>query len=238
MRVIVPPREEYVAPPSIHDVWQKVQAATWYGLYWALGVTVVLWAIFTLGLVVGFPGAGGWKHWAAAPLLALIVGLVQMCRFGSRWVVLAASRPWEVDDKIRQRAWELEDEARQAEKEAAEAARKKINEEGGSDGNPSTLDQAQLLHLVAVEMLRRHYVLGQSVTRDAMTAEGLCTQPQWNTVNQAMLAVGLKARKTMRPDLRFQEAWEIWRTGIEIREDGYLWTVNSRGNWKALLKVT
>lgn len=236
MRVIVPPREEYIAPPSIHDVGQKVQAAMWNGIYWTVGITVLLWAILALGLMVERQAPGGWKPWVGAPLLALVVGLVQMCRLGSRWVVLAASRPWEVDEKIRERAWKLEDDARKAEEDAAKAAKEDVNREGGLDGNPVTLDQAQLLHLVAIEVLRRHYVLGKKVTRDAMEAEGV-KQSDWNLVNQAMLAVGLKAKKTMRPELDFTEAWEIWRAGVQIREDGYLWTLNSRGNWKALVKV-
>lgn len=243
-RVIIPPRaaEQPTAPASAHDVPQKVQAAFWSGVFVVGLLTVIWWAIIALGAVQGNPVPGGWRTWLAGTLACVMTGLAVACWLGLGWVIKAAARPWRVDDEIRKRVWAAEDAEREAQQEAAEAAAEDVRTGAlDTDRDPTTLNQAQLLHLVAIEVLRRHYVLGKKVTRAAMTEAGLCTQPQWNHVNAALQAIGLKTNKTMRDDLGFETAWEIWQGGVKIqagRRGPELWVQNRQGQWKFLEELS
>jgi hypothetical protein len=234
-------RDDTAPPGANYDLAQKIKAALAAGAFVAVGAAVFLWAV--LFLIASFYRAP-WQAWVFIPCLTSVIGTLVACWQGYGWVTQVAMRAWQVDDVERKRRHEWEDGERKREEELARAqaaavaaAKDQVAREDDHDDDLSTFSEAQLLHLVAIEVLRRHYMFGWPVTRDAMTAENLCTQPQWNVVNQAMLAVGLKVKKTMRPDLDFAQAWEIWRSGVSIREDGYLWTLNSKGNWTALVKL-
>lgn len=239
-RVIIPPRaaEQPTAPASAHDVPQKVQAAFWSGVFVVGLLTVIWWVVIALGVAIDSPVPGGWRTWLAGTLACVMTGLAVACWLGLGWVIKAAARPWRVDDKIRERAWEAEDAEKKAQQQAAKAAEEGIKTGPlDHDRDPITLSQAQLLHLVALEILNRHYLYGDKVTRDAMTQEGLCTQPQWNAVNTALKAVGLKSNNTMRGDVEFIEAWEIWKANVDIR-GLELWYQNRQGQWKFLEELS
>jgi len=242
-RIVVPPKaaEQPTAPASTYDVGQKVKAAGWAGLFAAGLVATVSYVVLILSLLIEALPVPPWEAWVVALGLALVAGLVVACRLGYRWVVAAAARPWAVDDEIRERAWRLEDEERRAQEAAVDQAADEVRTGPlDHDDNPSTLNEAQLLHLVAIEVLRRHYVHGAKVTREAMTSAGCCTQPQWNAVNAAMKAIGLKRNNTMAEGLTFQEAWEIWQASVEIRpgqRGAELWYQTRQGAWKMLEEV-
>lgn len=215
--VVVPTRaaEGPTAPASSYDVGQKVKAAAWAGGFVALGLAV--------GTAVLLLPMGEWRAWLWALAVSLVAGILATCWLGCRWVISAASRPWMVDDQIRYRVWDQEDAERKAAEAAAEAAKKDITEgDLDHDKDPSTLNTAQRLHLVAIEVLRRHGVGNLPTTREAMVAEGVCSQAEWNRVNELMQKVGLKRGYKLRKDLSFAEAWQAWSDSVKFAP-GYVW---------------
>lgn len=161
--------------------------------------------------------------------LAVVIGVLVACYCGFCWTVAAASRQWRVDDQIRYRIWRLEDEERVRQLAAAATAREDVvSGDLDHDHNPATLTDAQRLHLVALAVLERHYLDGSPVTREAMTGEGVCTQPEWNAVNQLLLEIGLKKGYKMREGIDFASAWRWWRGAVRI-EEGEAWVRTSRG---------
>lgn len=213
-RVIVPQRaaEGPTAPASSYDLGQKVKSAVAAGAFVGIGLAVMATVLLLL--------AGEWEAWLWALGGSLVAGILVTCRLGYVWVVKVASRPWEVDDQIRNRVWEMEDQEREAAEAAAKAAREDIvSGDLDHDHDPTTLNDAQRLHLLAIEMLERHFLDGQPVTREVMVAEGLCTQPEWNMVNGLLKEIGLKNGYKLREDLEIWEAWRLWRASVRI-EDG------------------
>ncbi len=86
---------------------------------------------------------------------------------------------------------------------------------------------------MALEILERAYLHGLPVTREAMTAEGLCSQPDWNAVNRLLLAVGLKRGYRLREDLDFLAALQAWRSGVRIDSDR-AWVKTGKGTEKVV----
>ena len=221
--VVVPPRaaEGPTAPASSYDLGQKVRAAVACGVFVGIGLAVVA-GVLLLPM-------GEWEAWLWSVVGSLVAGILVTCRLGYVWVVKAASRPWEVDDQIRQRIWKREDLEREEARAAAEAAREDITHgDLDHDRDPTTLNDAQRLHLVALEVLERAYLHDLLVTREAMTAEGLCSQPEWNAVNSLMKAVGLKRGYTLRGDLDFVGALQAWRSGVRLDGDR-AWVKTGKG---------
>lgn len=221
-RVIVPQRaaEGPTAPASSHDLGQKVKAAVAVGGF----VTIGLWVV---GLVLALMGWEGFL--VIFGLGGPVIGLLITCWFGISWSIAAASRPWQVDDLVRSRMWTIEDEERSRQLLAAEAARDDVvSGDLDHDRDPSTLNDAQRLHLLAFDILERHFLDESPTTREAMVAEGVCTQPEWNVVNSLLKAVGLKRGYSLREDLDFAAAWRIWRGSVSI-EDSRAWVKNGPG---------
>lgn len=216
------PAEGPSAPASSYDLGQKIKAAIAAGVF----VTIGGWVI---GLLLGLFWWTGFLEifGAGAP----VVGLLVMCWLGFQWVKAAAARPWQVDDLIRERQWTLEDKERKKQHDAAEAARDDVTSgKLDHDNDPETLNEAQHLHLVALEILTRHYMDGLAVTREVMEAEGM-SQPDWNAVNKLLKAVGLKRGYKLRQDLDLMAAWQIWWGQVRFDGNG-AWVKTAKGKEK------
>ena len=221
-RIIVPARaaEAPTAPASSYDLGQKVKAAVAAGVFVTVGLAIV-------ATVLLLP-SGRWEAWLWAAGGSLVVGILATCWLGYKWVVAAASRPWVVDDRIRERIWKIEDADRKAAEAEVEAAKKDITHgDLDHDRDPATLNQAQHLHLVALKILNRHYSYNLPVTREAMEKAGLCSQEDWNVANKLLKAVGLK-RGYKLADLDFQTAWQIWWSGVRLDSD-HAWVKTGQG---------
>jgi len=78
------------------------------------------------------------------------------------------------------------------------------------------------LWVVAFMLLQRH-AQGEDTTRDACVDARVCTQGEWNLINEAFRRLGWKKgyRLTAPPDL--SQAWWEWEDRAYISDDDRLW---------------
>jgi len=242
-RIIIPDvggRASDTTPPaSSYDLDTKIRAAVAAGTFVGVGLTVLMWGV--LALIQEFGGRPPWKVWAATLGLAFFVGLVVACWFGFEWVIKVAVRPWLVDDDERAYQRGLAKQAREEQEEAAKRAAENIRTGPmDHDHNPATLTQEQRYHLVAHEMLSRACLGRGKPTRDAMESDGVCSQAEWNTVNEAMCKIGLRHGYTWKTVL-FEDAWDTWMACFKLETDEYgkvwVWARKPTGTWAALERV-
>ena len=108
-------------------------------------------------------------------------------------------------------------------------------------GQPATHDvvsDGRRWNRIAYEMLRRYYgtlrrtgsreAAARAMSRDVMVQAGVCTQREWNIVNQLLIRRGIRhGRKRFLRAATFDEAWGIWRRaqanppGWYVTDDGY-----------------
>jgi hypothetical protein len=243
-RIIVPTSSngrtpDTTPPASSYDLGQKIRAAVAAGIFVWVGLTVLMWA--ALAVIREFGGRPPWEAWAATLGIAFFVGLVVTCGLGLEWVIKVAIRPWLVDDDERAYQRKLTEDAKK-EQEAA-AARAAENIRSGPmdhDHNPATLTQEQRYHLVAHEMLSRACLGRGKPTRDAMEADGVCSQAEWNLVNDAMCKIGLRHGYTWKTVL-FEDAWDTWmacfKLGVDEYGTVYAWAMKPGGTWKVVERV-
>lgn len=234
-------------PASAQDLGHKIKAAVAAGAFYALGVWVLLtvvWAIILiLAALVGEMPPVRWILGVegAVVVIALLLGLRVTCERGYEWAQLAAERPWRVDDDERAYRRKQEEDARKAQEAAAARAKENIRRGPmDHDNNPATLNLEQELNLVAWEMLARATLGRGKPTREAMEGDGVCSQQQWNLVNEAMQAIGLRKGYTWQA-ATFEQAWDTWRANFRVQVDGdgavYAWALRPGGRWKVVERV-
>jgi hypothetical protein len=242
-RIIIPDvggkGPDATAPASSYDLDTKIRAALAAGLFVAVGLTVLMWAV--LAIVREFGGRPPWKVWLAALALAAIVGLGVACWLGFGWVVKVAVRAWVVEDDERAYQRDLAKQAREEQEEAAARAAETIRRGPmDHDGRPETLTQEQRYHLVAHEMLSRACLGRGKPTRDAMEDDGICSQAEWNLVNEAMTKIGLRKGYSWQV-ATFEQAWDAFRANFRIQTDEYgeiyAWAMKPGQTWKVVDRV-
>jgi hypothetical protein len=226
-------------PASSYDLGQKIRAAVAAGIFVWVGLTVLMWAV--LAMIREFGGHPPWKVWAATLGLAFFVGLVVACWFGFDWSIRVAKRSWDVDDDERAYQRKQAEDARREQEEAAKRAKDNIRTGPmDHDRDPATLTLEQELHLVAWEMLARACLGRGKPTREAMVEDGVCTQAQWNLVNEAMQKIGLRKGYSWQV-ATFDQAWDAFRAGFRVQQDGdgtvYAWAMKPGGTWKVVERV-
>lgn len=249
-RIIIPDvggRGSDTTPPaSSYDLGQKVSAAAWVGVFVTVGGTVILWIVLALLHEAGQAldqewMVPPWRTYLATFVLALIIGVLIACYFGYEWVIKVAIRAWLVDDDERAYQRGLTEKARKEQEAAAAQAMNNIRSGPmDHDGNPDTLTQKQRYHLVAHEMLSRACLGRGKPTRDAMEEDGVCSQAEWNLINEAMCKIGLRKGYSWQV-VTFQDAWDTWQACFKLEQDEYgktwAWARKPTGNWTALERV-
>jgi len=241
-RIIIPSNgrgPDTTPPASAYDLDTKIRAAVAAGVFVAVGLTVLMWA--ALAVIREFGGRPPWKVWLAALAVAAIVGLGVTCWFGFEWVIKVAIRAWLVDDDEREYQRGLAKKAREEQEEAAKRAKDNIRTGPmDHDRDPETISLEQRYWLVAHEMLSRATLGRGKPTREAMTEDGVCTQAEWNTVNEAMQRVGLRKGYTWQP-VPFDQAWDTFRANFRIQTDEYgevlAWAMKPGQSWKVVERV-
>jgi len=242
-RIIIPDvggRTADTTPPaSAYDLDTKIRAALAAGVFVAVGLTVLMWAV--LAVIQEFGGRPPWKVWAATLGLAFFIGLAVACWYGVDWSIRVAKRPWDVDDDERAYQRGLAKKAREEQEEAAKRAKENIRSGPmDHDWDPDTLTLEQELYLVAHAMLMRACLGHGKPTREEMVEDGVCTQAQWNTINEAMQKIGLRKGYTWQP-VPFDEAWDTFRANFRVRENEYgeieAWALKPGSSWKVVERV-
>lgn len=241
-RIVIPygvKAPDTTPPASAYDLETKIRAAIAAGVFVAVGLTALMWA--ALALIRELGGRPPWKVWLVTLALALLIGLGVVCWFGYDWAIRVAKRPWDVDDDEREYARAKEKAALEAQEEAA--AKAKDNIRSGPmdhDRDPDTLSLEQRYWLVAHEMLSRACLGRGKPTRDAMEADRVCSQAEWNLINEAMCKIGLRNGYTWRPTT-FEQAWDTFRANfrVQVHDDGevWAWAMRPGGKWAALERV-
>lgn len=237
-RIVIPTSggggRDTTPPASAYDLDQKIRAAVVCGV-------CVAGIVFVAASIICLPG-GFWREWVRYGIPASVVaGLLVACVLGIWWAWVVARRAFLVDDLERERRWRLEDEARKAQEAAAARAKENIRRGPmDHDDNPETLTLEQELNLVAWEMLARVTLGRGKPTREAMEGDGVCSQQEWNLVNGAMQAIGLRKGYTWQA-ATFEQAWDTWRANFRVQVDGdgatYAWAMRPGGRWKVVERV-
>lgn len=234
-------------PASSYDLGQKIRAAIAAGAFRALGVGLLLttaWAaLLVLAALVGWLPPWRWILGVEGALLiiALVWGLCVTCEYGFEWAVKAAQRPWDVDDDRIEYERQQAEEAKKAQEKAAQQAMENIKSGPlDHDRDPDTLTIEQELMMVAWEMLARACLGRGKPTREAMEADGVCSQQQWNLVNEAMQIIGLRKGYTWQV-VTFDQAWDTFRANFRVQADAggeiYLWAMKPGGRWRVVERV-
>jgi hypothetical protein len=249
-RIIIPDvggrTSDTTAPASSYDLGQKVSAAAWVGVFVTVGGTVILWIALALLREAGRASGQGWmippwRTFLATFVLALVIGVLVACYFGYEWVIKVAVRAWLWDDDERAYQRDLAKKAREEQEEAAARAAETIRTGPmDHDRDPDTISLEQRYWLVAHEMLSRATLGRGKPTREAMTEDGVCTQAEWNTVNEAMQKIGLRKNYTWQA-ATFEQAWDAFRANFRIQADEYgevyAWAMKPGQSWKVVGRV-
>lgn len=137
------------------------------------------------------------------PLLlagSLTAGFVLMARKGIAWIDEDVTRPWRMQDRALE-PWAL-DETDEEEV---------LPLESGANLTPDRIS------LVGFLILDWHFRLGMACTRPECKEQDI-KQAEWNAVNQALTALGIKsARGWIESD--YGQAIEAWLNNIQIEPD-------------------
>lgn len=207
------------ARPS-HELGSKVRAALTAGL----SVFILAGAI-SLGVVYLFFELTS-KALAVVSAISLVLSVLSTACLTFRWSLAVAERDWRVEDLERKRRWKLEDEDRKHAAQMADAIAQQQEDEEITDYS--------WVPIVAFEILQRHF-FGQSTTRHACTVDAkLCSQADWNLVNQVFLAIGLKRGYKLTPGDTLEEAWATWAERVKLADEDILVRKGPQLQWKPI----
>jgi hypothetical protein len=226
----MPRRITYHAAPG--QVWplaaEQPQAQTPDGLAAKLKAAIVagvslsiILLVFLIGILTFFDKLTV-QTAQAVVLLVMSLGIVYGAYLALRWAVTVAARPWEIDDKERERRWELEDREQET--------LNRLKDQTQEDAQANRAETVAKVPILALELLRRHF-LGLPTTRSQCVKEGICTATDWNLVNRLLVDLGLKTNKTMTPGDSLIEAWNHWQQNVKV-ENGHVWKTSSAGGWE------
>lgn len=147
--------------------------------------------------------------------LAAALGVLVAAGLGAWWSIAAAVRPWRIEDRERERRYSWED-------------RRLMQQEPGQAPEPVNLAEpapeatsGERLQLAAFKILTLHYISGVEATRPQCEEIGI-TQAEWNKVNKALQALGVKGARAWRVADQ-SEALRIWQSGATVEPDGSVW---------------
>lgn len=233
-------------PASFYDLGTKIRAAIAAGVFVAVFLMILMFVglglLRQLALAVGMGWADTpWEIYLGIPVLAGVIGLGVTCYLGFEWVIKVAVRAWAVDDDVRAYERKLAEDARKEQDEAAKRAMNNIRRGPmDHDRDPDTLTLEQRYWVVAHEVLSRATLGRGKPTREQMVADGVCSQAEWNLVNEAMCKIGLKKGYTWQP-VAFDQAWDTFQANFRIQQDGdgkiYAWAMKPGQNWKVVERL-
>lgn len=207
-------------PRTRDALGEKLRAATIAGL-----------SIFILLIALGFgviylfftPSV---ESLGTFSMISLIVSILATSALSLRWSLLVAARDWKVDDAERLRRWRLQDEDRKHAAQMADAIAQQHEDE-------EIIDYSWV-PIIAFEILQRHF-FGQSTTRHACTVDAkLCSQADWNLINQVFLSIGLKRGYKLTPGDTLEEAWATWAKRVKLADEDILVRKGPQLQWKPI----
>jgi len=180
---------------------ERIRAALYSGLAVCLALFLIL--------------PGGYAAIVHKPHLPIVTGLAAAsvvlsllfsCYLVVSWSIQTASRDWRVDHQERIRRWKLEDEDR-------DLAWAQLAHD--TEQPQETTPDLSWIHGLALKLLERHYK-GQKITRAACTKANLCTQPEWNLINQIWKAIGFKRDNSLALPDTLEIAWARWNQQVVV----------------------
>lgn len=197
-----PPAKESGLPP----VSYHARAAIIIGVLVGLAVFVSL-ALMRISILVCL-------KWGFA------VGIFVAAVFGGYWTWRSTTYDWRMDERERRRRWGFED------------MQMRGGEEIESDVSPDESASARHLDYIARLVLERQYIEGLPTNRDSCVKARICTQPEWNTINQILQAAGIKDKRTWQAE-SFEAAIQKYRSNVSV--DGDIVLVKGLGNsWQRI----
>jgi len=186
-RIVFQPVEELDSPHVPGTGWTDL---LWSGVAAALALLVGLAVLFLYAFL-----RWDWRDIGGNLLLALLLSVV----FGvavivRRLFVFERTEKLQVQE-TRRRWWREDEEWRQTQR---------LDDDRHEQREPN----AAKIDLIARRILTRYYA-GQSITRDACTAEGVCNFSEWNQVNDLLKKRGLRRGHKVTA-ANFAEAWAAW----------------------------
>jgi hypothetical protein len=181
-----------------------------FGLALTGGVFVTL-AIFGAGLAVMY-FSHDWSEFGAMVVLALLVGMIAGSGAGIWWTLNLASLQGLMAPRVVTVTETIISEQPPVER--------LVHMPG------------DVLAIQARRIIDMHYLDGSEATRQECESAGI-VQENWNLLNQALQACGLKAPRGWVAGLSYEQAVVAWRIGVRILDDGAVW-VSEGGQSKRL----
>lgn len=193
------------------DTPQSAAWHAWAALIVAVLITAAVGTVIvgSLILMVLYQNAEiPWKVWASVFIVLVVLFATCLAWLGSAWTVARVKRPWVIEDT--DRAFRRQQEEWAFEQVKAQAS-------APADA-PALSSNAARLDLVGRMILELHYMDDLDATRPQAESAGI-TQQEWQHINDALQALGVKTRRGWSDDWNYADALAAWRHRVRITDD-------------------